>query len=167
MEESRDLEPGGSEEEVTLREVTPADLDVFFEHQRDPEATAMAAFSARDKAAFTAHWNKILVNEIGTTRTIELGGRVAGNVVSWEQDGRRQVGYWIGKEHWGKGIATAALRRFLSHEPVRPLRAHVAKHNLGSIRVLEKCGFRKVGEETAPATESFPAIVEVLMELRG
>jgi RimJ/RimL family protein N-acetyltransferase len=66
-------------------------------------------------------------------------------VVSWTQDGVREVGYWIGKAYWGKGIATAALAEFLAVEPTRPLYAHVARHNLGSVRVLEKCGFARVG----------------------
>ena len=36
---------------VVLREVSPDDVPVFFEHQRDPAATAMAGFPARDRAA--------------------------------------------------------------------------------------------------------------------
>ena len=36
-------------------------------------------------------------------------GGVAGNTGSWEQDGRREIGYWIGMEHWGKGVATKAV----------------------------------------------------------
>jgi RimJ/RimL family protein N-acetyltransferase len=73
---------------------------------------------------------------------------VAGNIVTFEQDGEREVGYWIGREYWGKGIATEALSQFLDHIEVhRPLYAVVAKHNVGSIRVLKKCGFTTVGEE--------------------
>ena len=40
---------------VLLRDVEEDDLPVFFEHQLDPEATRMAAFSARDRKAFLAH----------------------------------------------------------------------------------------------------------------
>jgi RimJ/RimL family protein N-acetyltransferase len=134
--------------EVFLREVTAADLPIFFEDQRDPEATAMAAFGARDNDAFMAHWVTILADETVTTQTILFEGQVAGNVVSWAQDGRRFVGYWIGRKHWGKGLATQALAVFLQMEGERPLYAHVAKHNAGSIRVLEKCGFIVVGEDT-------------------
>jgi RimJ/RimL family protein N-acetyltransferase len=70
-----------------------------------------------------------------------VDGCVAGNVGCWTQDGQRLVGYWIGKEHWGKGVATQMLSMFLRLVADRPLHAHVAIHNLGSIRVLEKCGF--------------------------
>ena len=33
-----------------------------------------------------------------------------GNIGCWEQEGRRPVGYWIGREFWGKGLATRALQ---------------------------------------------------------
>jgi RimJ/RimL family protein N-acetyltransferase len=125
---------------VTLRHVRADDLPIFFEHQADPEANRMANFPARDRAAFMAHWAKILEGS-GTERTIEVDGEVAGNLVSWVHDGERDVGYWIGREHWGRGVGTAALASFLTLLEERPLSAHVAEHNIGSIRVLEKCGF--------------------------
>jgi RimJ/RimL family protein N-acetyltransferase len=55
------------------------------------------------------------------------------------------VTYWIGRTHWGKGVATCALRAFLDLETTRPLYAAAAADNIGSLRVLEKCGFRVVG----------------------
>jgi RimJ/RimL family protein N-acetyltransferase len=94
-----------------------------------------------------AHWAKILADATVITQTILLDGQVAGNIVSWEQFGERDVGYWIGKQHWGKGIATRALAAFLGQVKARPLYAHVAKHNRASIRVLENCGFALCGEE--------------------
>lgn len=130
-----------------LRDVVETDLPIFFEHQRDPEATRMADFPARDREAFTAHWQKILGDDTLTKKTIVFEGQVAGNVVSWEQEGKRLVGYWIGKEFWGKGLATRALAELLVELPMRPLHAYVAKTNLGSIRVLEKCGFVASDEE--------------------
>jgi RimJ/RimL family protein N-acetyltransferase len=94
------------------------------------------------------HWTKILAEETVIKRTVLFNGRVAGNVVSFEQECEQEVGYWIGREYWGKGVATEALSQFLAHVEVRrPLHAAVAKHNVGSIRVLEKCGFAVVGEE--------------------
>ena len=102
----------------------------------------MAAFPARDRAAFDAHWaTKILGNPAAVKQTILLDDQVAGHIGSWPQDGVRLVGYWIGKEYWGKGVATRALAAFLQLVTERPLYAHVARHNVGSIRVLEKCGF--------------------------
>ena len=126
---------------VTLREVIESDLPIFYEHQADPDAHRMAAFPPRDKEAFDAHWVKVLGNQTNVIKTIVWNGNVAGNIGSWEQSGERLVGYWIGKEYWGKGIASAALSQFLDHHPARPLKAHVVKSNVASIRVLKKCGF--------------------------
>ena len=128
--------------DVRLRDVEPADLPIFYEHQRDTEAARMAAFHSRDRAAFDAHWaTNVLGNPANVTRTIVVDGQVAGNIGSWPQGGVRLVGYWIGNEYWGRGIATRALAEFVRVVAERPLHAQVAAHNAGSIRVLEKCGF--------------------------
>lgn len=108
----------------------------------------MAAFPARDLEAFTAHWARIRRDESVILRTVLVEGLVVGNVVSWLSDGERYVGYWVGKEHWGRGIASAALAVFVSAVTTRPLLARVAKHNIASTRVLEKCGFEITGEAT-------------------
>jgi RimJ/RimL family protein N-acetyltransferase len=127
---------------VRLRNIEPDDLPIFYEQQLDPDATRMAAFPARDRASFDTHWERnILGNPDAITQTILVDGEIAGNIGSWPQEGIRLVGYWIGKKYWGKGVATRALSAFLHVVKDRPLYAHVVKHNIGSIRVLEKCGF--------------------------
>lgn len=133
--------------QVTLREVRDADLPIFYEQQLEPEAQRMAGFAARGREAFIEHWAKIMVDQTTVLRTILFGDEVAGNVVCWQDGGERRVGYWLGKRYWGKGVASAALGRFLRVVQTRPLHARVAKHNAGSIRVLEKCGFAVCGEE--------------------
>jgi RimJ/RimL family protein N-acetyltransferase len=141
--------PAESTSGVRLRDVTEDDLPIFFEHQRDPVADRMAAFPARDREAFMEHWAKILGDETLAKRTILFQGQVVGNIVSFEQSGETLVGYWIGRDHWGHGIATRALSLFVAHvDTRRPLHAHVVKHNAASIRVLEKTGFVIVGVET-------------------
>jgi RimJ/RimL family protein N-acetyltransferase len=132
--------------DVHLRDVIENDLPIFYEQQLDPDATRMAAFPSRDREAFMAHWAKIMRNETNTLMTILFDEQVAGNIVSWQQDDEREIGYWLGKEYWSKGIATKALAEFLNQVTTRPLYAHVAKHNLASIRVLEKCGFTRYSE---------------------
>jgi RimJ/RimL family protein N-acetyltransferase len=126
---------------VELRETVAADLQTLYEHQADPEASAMAAFPPRDLPAFLEHQAKIAADPSTITLTIVADGLVVGSIGSWEIEGERDVGYWIGREHWGRGYATAALRAFLELDHHRPLYAHVADHNVGSRRVLEKCGF--------------------------
>ncbi|MFN8597171.1 MAG: GNAT family protein [Anaerolineae bacterium] len=131
---------------IFLRDVIASDLPIFFEQQLDPVANDMAGFPARDREAFMAHWAKNLPNASNIHKTILHGDQVAGNIVSWEHDGEREVGYWLGREFWGKGIATQALAAFLEIVTARPLYAHVVKYNVASIRVLEKCGFVFEGE---------------------
>jgi RimJ/RimL family protein N-acetyltransferase len=132
---------------VQLRDVFETDLPIFFEQQLDPEATQMADFPPRTQDAFMAHWNRIMADDSVLIKTILFDGNVAGNVVCFEQLGEREVGYWLGKEYWGRGIATQALEQLLKHVDTRPLYAHVAKHNTASRRVLEKCGFIVSGED--------------------
>ena len=127
---------------IQLRDVEPDDLPILFEHQRDPIAVAMVAFNSRDRDAFDKHWAKLLQDPTKLKKAIVIDGQVVGNVSSWtSEEGKREVGYWIDRAWWGRGIATEALSAFLRLEPIRPLYAGVAKHNAGSIRVLQKCGF--------------------------
>ena len=138
---------------VSLRDVQESDLATFYAKQLDPEAARMAAFPSRDWDAFTAHWAKIMTSTSGTIQTVVFDGSVAGNIGSWQDGAETLVGYWIGREYWGKGVATAALSEFLKRLPERPLVARVAKHNAASIRVLEKCGFTIAGEDEFPSTD--------------
>jgi RimJ/RimL family protein N-acetyltransferase len=138
---------------AVLRDVAESDLDAFFEHQREPEGNEMAIFPARDRKTFDAHWRKLLADDSVIKRTIVHEGQVAGNIGCWEQDGQRLVGYWIGREFWGKGVATKALAELTEELTARPLHAWVATTNVGSIRVLEKCGFVRVGSRTTDVEE--------------
>lgn len=135
------------ENNVFLRDVIDDDLPIFFEQQNDPIANEMAAFPARDRDAFMAHWHRVKENVKNLHKTIVYSGQVAGNMLSFDMEGHREVGYWLGREFWGKGIASKALAEFLSYETTRPLYGVVVKHNVGSRRVLEKCGFQVVREE--------------------
>ena len=155
----------GDSRSAVLRDVVEADLPIFFEHQRDPEANRMALFPAREREAFDAHWKKILARDDVTTKTVLFEGEVAGNVVCFERDGRREVGYWIGREFWGRGLATKALRELLDEVTIRPLHARVATSNVGSIRVLEKCGFSIRDRETIFDDAIGEEIEELVMEL--
>ncbi|MFI5363731.1 MAG: GNAT family N-acetyltransferase [Elusimicrobiota bacterium] len=134
--------------DILLREVADGDVPVFFEHQTDPEAIRMVAHVPRDKDAFTAHWVKIGRDPAVSQKAIVFEGKLAGYVGSFERNGKREVCYWLGRDFWGKGIATAGLRAFLDEEKRRPLWALAAKRNPASARVLEKCGFKIVGEDS-------------------
>jgi RimJ/RimL family protein N-acetyltransferase len=62
----------------------------------------------------------------------------------WVED-EREIGYWIGREHWGRGIATASVRAFIAGMPDRPLHAYVTEHNVASMKVVVANGFVQVG----------------------
>lgn len=152
---------------VQLRRVDDSDIDVFFDHQADPQAVAMAAFPARDWDQFAAHWARLRADDALFTRTVVADGMVAGNIGSWHDDGQQLVGYWIGREWWGRGVATQALALLAGEVTNRPLYAHVAAHNVGSIRVLEKCGFRRDRAQEAEAPASDDGIEEFIFVLNA
>lgn len=153
---------------IELRSVNEDDLAVFFEQQLDPTANHMAAFTARDPAdrdAFMVRWGKILADAGITARTILFEGQVAGNVLCHAWFGKPEISYWIGRPCWGKGVASTALLMFLNELKTRPLHARVARDNLASIRVLEKCGFTVVGRARGFSNARGEEVEELLLEL--
>ncbi|MGW4403467.1 GNAT family N-acetyltransferase [Nonomuraea sp. NPDC004702] len=133
-------------DDVRLRPVLQADLEVFLEHEHDEEAVRRSRFAPRERVAFMTHWNtRVLGDPTVLVRTVTVGGEVAGNVVSWWEGRRRFVGYWLGRPFWGRGVGTAALGLFLAEEKTRPLYADPFAGNTGSVRLLERHGFRRAG----------------------
>ena len=127
---------------ILIRPVLPTDLPSLFEQQLDPQAVAMSAYPSKDRGEFMRHWEGIMRNKSITARTIIYKEKIAGHLICWKEGKYEQrVGYWIGRQFWGRGIATSALREFLAEVRVRPLYAEVANHNVASKRVLEKNGF--------------------------
>jgi RimJ/RimL family protein N-acetyltransferase len=158
---------------VTLRGVAETDLPIFFEYESDPAANHMAAFTRKnpaDRNAFEEHWKRILGDKTVVIRTVLFDGHVVGSVARYVdiEFRRPEVTYWIGKEYWGKGIATKALSKFLGGElKDRPIYARSAKDNIASIRVLEKCGFKIVSYGRGFANARGKEIEEVILELRA
>jgi RimJ/RimL family protein N-acetyltransferase len=138
--------------DVSLREVTEEDLLVLHAYEQDPEAVRRSRFTPRAKDAFLEHWRKrVLGNPDGLVRAVTVDGEVAGSIVSWTaEEGRRFVGYWLGRAYWGRGVGTRALGLFLALDPVRPLYADPHSGNTASVALLERHGFERVdmnGEE--------------------
>jgi RimJ/RimL family protein N-acetyltransferase len=138
---------GGRTATVTLRQVVEDDLPIFHRHQSDPVALAMAQVPARDEAAYLARWRGFLEDEAFGKRTVLADGALAGQVISFDRDGVRELGYWIGREFWGQGIARAAVQQYLAIERRRPLHAVVAEPNAASRRILASCGFVEQGRK--------------------
>ena len=153
---------------VQLRLVADSDLPIFFEHQRDPLGVHMAAFTIQDpddRAAFDDHWRRLLSDPTILMRTIEVNGQPAGHVSSYVGDVGLEITYWLGREYWGRGIASAALQAFLLVQTHRPLRGRAAADNAASLRVLERCGFARVGQARGFANARQAEIDEILLEL--
>ena len=128
----------------------------------------MAAFTSADhfvRSAFDRHWQRIMTSDTVTIRTVLVDDRAAGHVLRYLDDGRPEVSYWIGREFWGRGVATQALMLFLTELPKRPLYARAASDNHGSIRVLQKCGFVVYGYDTGFANARGVEIPETLLRL--
>lgn len=66
-----------------------------------------------------------------------------------------RLGYWLGRDHWGQGYATEAVRRVLrlafGEMKLREIQAGVFPGNAASMRVLAKTGFGEVGPAQHPA----------------
>jgi RimJ/RimL family protein N-acetyltransferase len=134
----------GQRHDVRLRAVRDDDLEDLFELESDVAGSDMIAFLPRvpgDRAAFDAHWTRIRADPDTLTWIIEADGRFAGYALSFLMNGERQVGYWIVRELWGRGIASAALAALLEQVTERPLWGSTVSDNLGSQRVLQSAGF--------------------------
>lgn len=136
------LRRDGAHANIRLRPVGVADVPLFFEHQRDPLAARMAGATPVSRREHDELWRSIFADPEVLARAVVADGEVAGCLTSWTRWEQRQLGYWFGRDHWGRGLATTALALFLCELTVRPVHAYVAGHNVASRRVLEKCGFR-------------------------
>jgi ribosomal-protein-alanine N-acetyltransferase len=156
-------------DELILKPTEIADLEQLFQFQLDEEAGYLAAFmpkSPADKTAYLEKMTSALNNPAIHTRTIWMNGNIVGSVAKYEMEGNAEITYWIDKPFWGKGIATKALQTFLMVETARPIFGRIAFDNFGSQRVLEKCGFEKVGNDRGFANARQTEIEEFVYQLR-
>ena len=153
---------------VTLRPIEDRDLDTIYGQTADPESIRMAAFTAEnqtDRGAFRERMSRVLADAGNTNRVIDVDGVVAGTIASFRLDDRREVTYWVDRAHWGQGIASAALQLLLAEIDERPLYGRAASDNIGSLRVLEKAGFRRVGVDRGFAHARGEEIEETILRL--
>ncbi len=84
------------------------------------------------------------------TLAIEIDGEVVGWISANKFEGHScSIGYWLAEKHWGKGLMTKIVKKFVSQifkkYKLKRIEADVYDHNPASMRVLEKCGFKKEG----------------------
>jgi [ribosomal protein S5]-alanine N-acetyltransferase len=159
-----------SAELIILRESSESDLEIFFENQLDEQAIYMAAFTPKDptdKEGYITKWKKLLTDDSVNMQTILYNNQIAGSVVKFVTEGEAEITYWLGREFWGKSIATNALKQFLTIEKTRPIFGRVAFDNVVSQKVLEKCSFKKIGEDTYFANARGKEVIEYIYTLKN
>lgn len=154
--------------QVKLRQTPKSDLECLFQFQLDKDANYLAAFTPKDptdKEAYLEKFTKILNDPTINMQTIFIDETIVGSIAKFEMEGDTEITYWIDKNFWGKGIATTALKNFLTIEYTRPIFGRVAFDNLGSQKVLEKCGFIKIGKDKGFANSRQTEIEEFIYKL--
>ena len=153
---------------VSLRPLEDRDLDTIFEQTTDPESIRMAAFTPEnqtDRDAFLDRMARIRADTSITHRVIEVDGAIAGTIGSFRIENELEVTYWVDRSQWGKGIASAALQLLIAETAERPVYGRAASDNVGSLRVLEKAGFRRVGVDRGFAKGRGEEIEETILRL--
>ena len=153
---------------IKIRATKISDLDVLFEFQMDNEGGYLAAFMPKDptdKIAYLEKFTKLLDDPKVNNQTIILDNVIVGSIAKFVLEGDTEITYWIDRKFWGKGIATKSLKQFLKIETRRPIFGRVAFDNLGSQKVLEKCGFVKIGTDRGFANARQAEIEEYIYKL--
>jgi RimJ/RimL family protein N-acetyltransferase len=153
---------------IKLSKTTEEDLNALFIFQLEPEANFMAAFTPKnpnDSDAYFEKWKRVLNDPNNNMWTIKRDEQIVGSVLKFVMGGNNEISYWIDKKFWGQGIATAAVKIFLNTQEVSPIWGHTAFDNLGSQRVLEKCGFVKIGTDKGFANARQAEIEEFIYKL--
>ncbi|MBS1656010.1 MAG: GNAT family N-acetyltransferase [Bacteroidetes bacterium] len=154
--------------EIVLRKTEVTDLELLFRFQLDEEAIHLAAFTPKDpanKSAYISKYTKLLSDPTVNNQTIIVDTVIAGSIAKFEIEGEAEITYWIDKKFWGQGIATAALRHLLVIEKARPVFGRTAFDNFASQKVLEKCGFVRIGKDKGFANARQAEIEEFIYKL--
>jgi [ribosomal protein S5]-alanine N-acetyltransferase len=154
--------------QIKLRRSEISDLEYFFQFQLDKEANYLAAFTPKDpadKAAYIEKYTKHLHDPVINSQTIIVDETIVGSIAKFEMAGDAEITYWIDRNFWGKGVATTALKNLLAIEKMRPVFGRVAFDNFGSQKVLEKCGFVRIGTDKGFANARQMEVEEFIYKL--
>lgn len=154
--------------DIKLRPTAVSDLETLFQIQLDEEANYQAAFTSKDsqnKEAYLAKYTRLLSDPAVNNQTIIVDTVIAGSIAKFVMEGDAEITYWIDKKFWGQGVATKALKDLLMIEKTRPVFGRVAFDNLGSQKVLENCGFIRIGTDKGFANARQTEIEEFIYRL--
>jgi RimJ/RimL family protein N-acetyltransferase len=153
---------------VQLRPVVKSDIAQFFEHHLElrplPAGASVADLEAR-KATFVDRWEQMLSDKNVMARTIIWKDAVAGYVARLIQRDKPSISCWLGRDYWGKGVATQAVQAFLDLIEKRPIYARVAYDNLAAMQVLRKIGFEIVEHDSFFSDAHGYEIDEIILAL--
>jgi ribosomal-protein-alanine N-acetyltransferase len=144
------------EQAVSLRELLPSDRDRLVNLANDENVSRYLVYTFPYPYTDTdaAWWIDTGSKENGAaTRVIAFREELVGLVGITPQNGWRdhlgEIGYWVGTDYWGKGIATSALKQMTDYGfgslRLRKLYAPILAANLASMRVVAKCGYELEG----------------------
>jgi RimJ/RimL family protein N-acetyltransferase len=143
-----------------------ADLDALFDQMPDPQSVWMAAFTPDDpddRTAFDAHMARVRSSPDIALRAVTCDGQLVGSIAAFVLEGQTEVSYWIDRAVWGRGVASRTLGLLMALVPVRPVHARAASDNVGSLRVLQKSGFKIIGTENSFAPGRNSTIEETIL----
>jgi ribosomal-protein-alanine N-acetyltransferase len=145
-------------ERLTLRKMELEDADVLCQYWSDPEVTKymnIAPFTdvsqARDMIQMIndlslegqANRFSIIAKETG-----EVIGTCGFNMID-QENGRAEIGYDLGRNHWGKGFASEAVKKLIDYGftslNLNRIEAKVEPENTPSIKLLNSLSFQKEG----------------------
>ena len=153
---------------LSLTPTKVEDLAVLFAFQTDEEGQRLAAFmpkDASDQDSWIQKHTNFLSDPAIQNCTIRVDDEIVGSIAKFVMEGDAELTYWIDRKHWGKGLASAALKAFLQIERTRPIHGRVAYDNYGSQKVLEKAGFVRIGSDRGFASARGEEIEEYIYRL--
>ena len=135
---------------LCLRPLTAADAPEITRLAGDWDIARMTAliphpYTLADAQSFIA------AVDDANTFAIERDGALVGCCGARPVSGTYEIGYWVGKPYWGRGMATQAARALIAHlrtrEPGCVITISHMTENEASARVIQKLGFRRTGEK--------------------
>lgn len=138
-------------ERLLLRRFSEDDAQEVFELAKDPDVGPRAGWNPHEniEETLTVLMNIIMPSDAFAI-TLKDSGKVIGDIAI-EEDRYRpdadsgELGYWLGKEYWGKGYMTEAARAVIDYafgeKGLSMLGICTSPVNSRSQRVIEKCGF--------------------------
>lgn len=129
-----------------------ADMTARIPHPYPPEQATAFVFESRKGNALGRSLRMAIAPRKAPAQLIGMIG-----IEPDREDGRPNLGYWVGRPHWGKGYATEAARALVdawfAYTDAEALSSSARIVNPASRRVLEKCGFAHTGTDRM----AFPA----------